>query len=86
MMKLVKASDVGTPSTPKRHHYVPQCHLDLFAKQSQNGKKAGFYVYDKDQEEPRWQTPTNTTVIGHLYTLPNDACPDGHFGVTFFKG
>lgn len=48
----------------KRHHYLPQFYLANFIAPGENG----FVVYDKQGATPRWQTPINTGVEGHLFT------------------
>lgn len=50
-------------SGPKRQHFLPRFYLEGFAE---NGKLA---VFDRDANEIRVQTPVNTGVIGHFYTL-----------------
>jgi len=56
----------------KRHHYVPQFYLHYFCNE---GK---LWVYDKEGRPPRIQTPVNTAVEGHLYSLnvPEGMAPD----------
>lgn len=54
---------------PKRHHYVPQFYLNYFAKRPPKGKKPAFWVYDKEGGLPRMQSPLNTAVVCHFYTL-----------------
>jgi len=47
---------------PKRHHYLPQFYLKNFCKD-------GFlWVYDRDNDEYRQQTPINTAVKKKYYT------------------
>jgi hypothetical protein len=50
----------------KRHHYLPQCYLENFLP---TDKPKTFWVYDKVGGAPRQQTPINTGVEGHLYTV-----------------
>ena len=52
----------------KRHHYVPQFYLKNFAV-DKPGKTQGFWVYDKDGGEPKFQTPVNTAVKSGLYSV-----------------
>ena len=61
------------PTPVPRDHYVPQFYLSYFATVQQQGP-AGFWVYDKDSGEPRFQTPINTTVERDLYSIPR---PEG---------
>lgn len=58
----------------KRHHYLPQFYLARFIPP---GEKC-FAVYDKLGGPPRRQTPINTGVEGHLYTVldPSGAALD----------
>lgn len=48
---------------PKRQHFLPRFYLNGFAE---NGRLA---VFDREANEIRVQTPENTGVIGHFYTL-----------------
>jgi len=53
---------------PKRHHYLPQFYLKNFCKN-------GFlWVYDRNNNEYRQQTPINTAVKKKYYTTTG---PDG---------
>lgn len=52
----------------KRHHYLPRFYLEYFLLE---GGATTFWVYDKEGGEPRQQTPVNTCVEGHLYSLRN---------------
>ena len=54
-------------STPKRHHYLPESYLAGFTR---DRSAAGvFFVYDRDVAAVRRQTPRNTTVKSHYYTV-----------------
>jgi len=55
-------------TSPKRHHYLPQFYIDAFCR---SGK---IWVYDRQKDQFRQQTPPNTAVIGHYYSI---AAPDG---------
>ena len=50
-------------STPKRHHYLPQFYLTNFC---QNGS---LWVFDRERSEYRQQTPKNTALKQHYYTV-----------------
>ena len=50
----------------KRNHYLPQFYLSNFV---QNSEKGVFWVYYKNEEEPRPQTPVNTGIEKHLYNV-----------------
>jgi len=50
-------------SGPKRQHYLPRFYLDGFTRDEL------LAVYDRDEKTLRRQTPNNTAVIGHFYTL-----------------
>ena len=60
-------------SSTKRQHYVPQFYLEKFVEDAA-ANTPGFWVYDKAGGDPRWQTPVNTAIEGHLYSLD---FPDG---------
>lgn len=49
-------------STPKRHHYLPQFYLKHFCRDG------GLWVFDRDCNEYRQQTPKNTALKQHYYT------------------
>jgi hypothetical protein len=53
---------------------VPQSYLEAFAVDSGPGKSATpiFWVYDKHGGDPRPQTPVNTTVQTHFYTVEEE--------------
>jgi len=66
---------LGDSTVPaKRQHYVPQFYLDYFALPNRAGATPTFWVYDKRGDEPRPQTPVNTAVESHFYTL---SAPEG---------
>lgn len=48
---------------PKRHHYLPQSYLEGFCRDGV------VFVYDRHLNEIKGQTPLNTGVVGHMYTL-----------------
>jgi hypothetical protein len=50
-------------SGPKRQHFLPKFYLEGFTK---NGMVA---IFDRGKNEVRVQTPVNTCVIGHFYTM-----------------
>jgi len=50
-------------AAPKRHHYLPRFYLKRFA---QAGK---LWVYDRQEDKYRHQTPQNTAVIGNYYSF-----------------
>ena len=49
-------------STPKRHHYLPQFYLENFCQND------GFWVFDREKNEFRQQTPKNTALKSHYYS------------------
>ncbi len=51
---------------PKRQHFLPRSYLNGFTK---SGKLA---VYDRETDDDRIQTPTNTAVIHDFYTMKDD--------------
>lgn len=53
-------------STPKRHHYLPQSYLEGFCREGR------LWVYDREDDEYRKQTPVNTTVQKHYYSIEGD--------------
>jgi hypothetical protein len=53
---------------PKRHHYVPQFYLRYFSLSPPDSPRA-FWVYDKAGGPPRQQTPVNTAVETHFYSV-----------------
>ncbi|MBI1930690.1 DUF4238 domain-containing protein [Candidatus Poribacteria bacterium] len=50
-------------STPKRHHYLPRFYLGGFCTND------GFCVYDRENMQYRPQTPVNTALQTHYYSV-----------------
>jgi hypothetical protein len=48
---------------PKRHHHLPEFYLRGFCR---GGK---FWIFDREETKLRPQTPTNTTVQSHYYSI-----------------
>jgi hypothetical protein len=46
---------------PKRHHYIPKFFLERFCRDGM------LWVYDRESNEFRHQSPVNTAVIGDYY-------------------
>ncbi len=55
-------------SGPKRQHFLPKFYLEGFA--NRDGMIA---VFDRESKEIRVQQPVNTCVIGHFYTIVDEA-------------
>ena len=55
----------------RRTHYLPQFYLEYFLPKKE---PRIFWVYDKEDGQPRAQTPINTGIERHLY---NAVWPDG---------
>ena len=51
----------------KKHHYVPKFYLDYFAAVQPGDTKPMLWVYDKQGDAPRKQSPKGTAAINHLY-------------------
>ena len=49
--------------SPKRHHYLPQFYLGRFCRDDK------LWVFDRDKKEYRQQTPNNTAVKTHYYSV-----------------
>lgn len=64
--KDVPSTGKALLSGPKRQHFLPRFYLEGFTK---NGELA---VYDRESDDVRVQTPVNTGVIGHLYTMEDE--------------
>src|SRR5258706_16309220 len=60
---------VTTPAVtkPKRHHFLPEFYLKGFTRDGY------LWLYDRERDAFRQQTPSNTGVIGHFYTFTNTA-------------
>jgi len=54
-------------SEPKRHHYLPQFYLEQFCRDG------SLWVFDRDTSEFRPQTPKNTALISHYYSVEDEA-------------
>lgn len=50
-------------TSPKRHHYLPQFYLERFCRDG------GFSVFDRERNEFRKQTPINTALKSHYYSV-----------------
>ncbi|MHA2253668.1 MAG: DUF4238 domain-containing protein, partial [Candidatus Kariarchaeaceae archaeon] len=50
-------------SNPKRHHYLSQFYLEGFCREEY------FWVYDREEHTFRKQTPVNTAVQKHYYSI-----------------
>jgi len=48
---------------PKRHHYLPQFYLGGFCREDK------LWVFDREKKEFRQQTPKNTAVKTHYYSV-----------------
>ncbi len=53
-------------SSPKRHHYLPQFYLKGFCRNEY------LWVYDRKTNQVRRQTPINTAVQTHYYSVENE--------------
>ena len=53
----------------KKNHYVPESYLKSFAVVHTGDRNPMLWVYDKENREPRKQSPKNTAVINDLYKL-----------------
>ena len=51
---------------PKRQHFLPRSYLNGFTK------SGNLAVYDRETDDVRIQTPTNTAVIHDFYTMKDD--------------
>ena len=52
---------------PKRQHFLPKFYIEGFTKEGM------VAVFDRELNEIRVQPPVNTCVIGHFYTMEDDA-------------
>lgn len=50
-------------SSPKRHHYLPQCFLRNF------GTDNGVWVYNRKKNDIRWQKVKDTCLINYFYSI-----------------
>jgi hypothetical protein len=55
----------SAPKISRRNHYLPQFYLRFFATE----KNGQLWVYDKQNPEPRLQSPKATAIEVDLYTL-----------------
>ena len=53
-------------TSPKRHHYLPQFYLERFCRDG------GFSVFDRETHEFRRQTPVNTALKSHYYSVEDE--------------
>jgi hypothetical protein len=74
VISQMKSDTAETPATtkkpllsgPKRQHFLPKFYLEGFTR---DGNLA---VYDRESDDVRVQTPVNTGVIGHFYTMKDE--------------
>ncbi len=69
----------------KRNHYVPEFYLKNFSLIHAGNRKAQLWVYDKEENAPRKQSPRDTTVISDLYTVLTPDLPPNALEVAFGK-
>ena len=53
-------------SSPKRHHYLPQFYLKGFCRDEY------LWVYDRKTNQVRRQTPINTAIQSHYYSVEDE--------------
>jgi hypothetical protein len=53
-------------SNPKRHHYLPQFYLKGFCRDEY------LWVYDRKTNQVRRQTPINTAIQSHYYSVEDE--------------
>lgn len=59
----------------KKNHYVPESYLRRFASVRPGERNPMLYVYDKDGNVPRRQSPKDTAAITDLYTISHEDMP-----------
>lgn len=69
----------------KRNHYVPEFYLNNFSVVHSGDRKAQLWVYDKEKNTPRRQSPKDTAVINDLYTVLMPDLPPNALEVAFGK-
>ena len=69
----------------KRNHYVPEFYLHNFSLVHAGDRKAQLWVYDKEENPPRKQSPRDTAVINDLYTVLIPDLPLNALEVAFGK-
>jgi hypothetical protein len=57
-------------SEPKRHHFLPESYLRRFTRGG--AAESVFAVYDRKYDQFRCQTPRNTAVETHYYTVETE--------------
>lgn len=53
----------------KKNHYVPEFYLRYFSVLHAGDRKPLIWVYDKETNEPRKQSPRDTAAINDLYSI-----------------
>lgn len=69
----------------KRNHYVPEFYLNNFSLIHTGDRKAQLWVYDKEENAPRKQSPRDTAVINDLYTILAPDLPSNALEIAFGK-
>jgi hypothetical protein len=62
----------------RKHHYVPESYLRAFAVVAPGKRNPMLWVYDKEETEPRKQSPKDTAAINDLYTISDDETMSPH--------
>lgn len=63
---FVRRESIKDMAVPKRHHYLPRFYLNGF---TQDGN---LFIYDRNKNEYRSQTPINTAVEKDFYSIIDD--------------
>ena len=67
-------------NVPKRHHFLPKCYLEGFARDGY------VWLFDRERNEFRRQQPLNTSVIKNFYVFENKLGEKDYGLETFFSG
>lgn len=67
----------------KKNHYVPEFYLRYFSVVHAGDRKALRWVYDKEGNNTRKQSPKDTAAINDLYKVSDPGLPSNALESTF---
>jgi hypothetical protein len=67
----------------KKNHYVPEFYLRYFSVVHTGERTARLWVYDKEGNKPRKQSPNDTAAINDLYKVSDPGLPSNALETAF---
>jgi len=69
----------------RKHHYVPEFYLRFFSVIHAGDRNPMLWVYDKEQSNPRKQSPKDTAAINDLYRVSKPGMASNAVEIAFSK-